>query len=214
VTYLAVPPPVATFLATHPGVPGRDLQSLKLVAVGGASLSARTQLALQERLPHCGIGQGWGLTETSGALCVPGRGGAAAGTVGAPLPQTDLRVADPAGGTPQPLGAEGELQARGPQLMAGYLDRQAETQQIFTADGWLHTGDLGRFDEHGNVVITGRLKELIKVNALQVAPAELEDVLRSTTRSRTQPSSAYPTNERASDQSASLLRLERCPRES
>jgi acyl-CoA synthetase (AMP-forming)/AMP-acid ligase II len=177
VTYLAVPPPIAALLATHPSVPGRHLERLELVAVGGAPLSAHTQLALQQRLPQCAIGQGWGLTETSGALCVPGRGGAAPGTVGVPLPQTELRVVDPADGTTLPPGAEGELQARGPQLMAGYLDLRTETQKIFTADGWLHTGDLGRFDEHGNVVITGRLKELIKVNALQVAPAELEDVL-------------------------------------
>jgi acyl-CoA synthetase (AMP-forming)/AMP-acid ligase II len=177
VTFLAVPPTIAAFLATHPAVATSRLEHLELIAVGGAALPARTQLALQQRLPHCAIGQGWGLTETSGALCVPGRDGTAPGTVGVPLPQTELRVVDPADGTTLPLGAEGELQARGPQLMAGYLGLRTETQEIFTADGWLHTGDLGAFDGHGNVVITGRLKELIKVNALQVAPAELEDVL-------------------------------------
>jgi acyl-CoA synthetase (AMP-forming)/AMP-acid ligase II len=82
------------------------------------------------------------------------------------MPNTELRVTD-----------EGELLIRGPQLMAGYLNRPDATAELIDADGWVHTGDLGHVDDEGNVFIVDRIKELIKVNALQVAPAELEAVL-------------------------------------
>ncbi len=76
-------------------------------------------------------------------------------------------------------GGPGELWVRGPQVMAGYLGRPQATAADLDSDGWLRTGDVARLDAHGNVFITGRLKELIKVNAYQVAPAELEALLAS-----------------------------------
>ncbi len=82
------------------------------------------------------------------------------------MPNTELRVR-----------RHGELLVRGPQVMAGYLNRPDATAELIDADGWLHTGDAGRIDADGNVFIVDRLKELIKVNALQVAPAELEALL-------------------------------------
>jgi acyl-CoA synthetase (AMP-forming)/AMP-acid ligase II len=87
------------------------------------------------------------------------------GSCGRIAPNTDACVAG------------GELVARGQQAMAGYLGAPEATAEILDADGWLHTGDLGRVDADGNVFIVDRLKELIKVNALQVAPAELEALL-------------------------------------
>ena len=75
------------------------------------------------------------------------------------------------------MSADGELLVRGPQTMAGYLGRPDATAEMVDADGWVHTGDLGRVDGDGNVFVVDRLKELIKVNALQVAPAELEALL-------------------------------------
>jgi acyl-CoA synthetase (AMP-forming)/AMP-acid ligase II len=71
----------------------------------------------------------------------------------------------------------GEIQIRGPVTMAGYLNAPEATAAMIDADGWLHTGDLGRVDDDGNVFVVDRIKELIKVNALQVAPAELEALL-------------------------------------
>ncbi len=87
------------------------------------------------------------------------------GSAGRLMPNTQLRVAD------------GELLIRGPQNMAGYLNRPDATAEILDDDGWLHTGDLGHIDSDGNVFVVDRLKELIKVNAQQVAPAELEALL-------------------------------------
>jgi acyl-CoA synthetase (AMP-forming)/AMP-acid ligase II len=90
--------------------------------------------------------------------------GTVPGSAGRIAPNTELRVED------------GELLIRGPQTMSGYLRQPAD---LIDADGWVHTGDAGHVDADGNVFVVDRLKELIKVNALQVAPAELEAVLGS-----------------------------------
>ena len=178
VTVTAVPPPVAGFLAGHPAATGRDLSSLELVAVGGAPLPIAVQAALAARLPGCVVGQGWGLTETTASVCVPDRRHPSpAGTVGRLLPNTELTVVDPRTGRAVDAGEPGELWVRGPQVMAGYLNQPAATAETVDADGWLHTGDLGHVDPDGNVTVTDRLKELIKVDGYQVAPAELEALL-------------------------------------
>ena len=93
------------------------------------------------------------------------------------MPGTELRVVDHESGADLGPGEPGELWVRGPQTMAGYLHRPDATAAMIDADGWLHTGDLVVIDEEGQVFIVDRLKELIKVNAFQVAPAELEAVL-------------------------------------
>lgn len=178
VTYLAVPPPVAAFLATHPAVDGYDLSSLELLASGGAPLPVAVQERLTARFPDCAIGQGWGLTETSGAVCVPHRrGGAEAGTVGHPVADTEVRAVDPDSGATLEPGAVGELEVRGPQVMLGYLHRPDDTEAVLGPDGWLRTGDLGYVNERGAVVIVDRLKDLIKVKGLQVSPTEVEQAL-------------------------------------
>ena len=178
VTYVAVPPPVASFLAHHPSVAAHDLGSLELLASGGAPLPTATHEELARRLPGCAVGQGWGLTETSGAISVPRRAcGTRPGTVGTLLPNTELRVVHPERGDVLSAGETGELQARGPQTMLGYLNRPEDTAEMITSDGWVRTGDLGHVDADGSIVVVDRIKELIKVNAFQVAPAEVEAVI-------------------------------------
>ena len=173
-----MPPPVASFLAHHPSVAEHDLGSLELLASGGAPLPPATHEELARRLPGCAVGQGWGLTETSGAISVPRRrGGTRPGTVGTLLPNTEFRVVHPERGDVLAAGETGELQARGPQTMLGYLNRPEATAEMITPDGWVRTGDLGHVDPDGNIVVVDRLKELIKVNAFQVAPAEVEAVI-------------------------------------
>ena len=178
VTALAVPPPIMRLLATHPMVDAHDLSSLRIVVCGGAPLSAELHRAVSARLRHTVVGTGWGLTETTCAATVPDRdGGTVPGSVGRLAPSGELRVVDPATGADLGKGQPGELWFRGPNVMAGYRDAAGATAEILDADGWLRTGDLGTVDADGNVFILGRLKELIKVNARQVAPAELEAVL-------------------------------------
>jgi acyl-CoA synthetase (AMP-forming)/AMP-acid ligase II len=159
VTVLIVPPPVLGFLVAQPA----DLPAVELIVSGGAPLGAPLQQAVAERFPHAVVGQGYGLTETTAVAAIPDRRlGTLPGSAGRVAPNTELRV------------VEGELQIRGPQTMRGYLRRPAD---LIDTDGWLHSGDIGHVDADGNVFVVDRIKDLIKVNAHQVAPAELEAVL-------------------------------------
>jgi acyl-CoA synthetase (AMP-forming)/AMP-acid ligase II len=178
VTVLVGAPPMLRVLTAHPRAAGTDLSSLELVVCGGAALSAAAQEALAARLPQATVGQAWGLTETTVGLSMPDRtAGSVPGTVGRVMPNTELRVVDPATGRDLGPGEPGELLGRGPQVMAGYRNRPEATAAMLGPDGWLRTGDLGLVDAGGNVVIVDRLKELIKVRGHQVAPAELEALL-------------------------------------
>jgi acyl-CoA synthetase (AMP-forming)/AMP-acid ligase II len=178
VTVLVGAPPMLRVLTAHPRAAGADLSSLELVVCGGAALSPAAQEALAARLPQATIGQAWGLTETTVGLSMPDRtAGSLPGTVGRVMPNTELRVVDPATGHDLGPGEPGELLGRGPQVMAGYRNRPEATAAMLGPDGWLRTGDLGLVDAGGNVVIVDRLKELIKVRGHQVAPAELEALL-------------------------------------
>jgi acyl-CoA synthetase (AMP-forming)/AMP-acid ligase II len=177
VTVLVVPPPVMGALARHPLVDAHDLSSVELIVSGGAPLGADLQRAVAARFPGAAVGQGWGMTETAiGATMPDRRTGTVPGSVGRLMPNTELRVVDPLTGRDLGDGQAGELWVRGPQVMAGYLNNPSATAEVLDADGWLRTGDLGRVDD-GNVFVVDRLKELIKVSAYQVAPAELEALL-------------------------------------
>jgi long-chain acyl-CoA synthetase len=130
---------------------------------------------LGERLGHFyrGIGltvlEGYGLTETTGAVTAGLPDALKIGTVGRPLPGTAVRVAD-----------DGELLFKGGQVFAGYWNNERATAEVFERDGWFHTGDLGEVDEEGFVRITGRKKEiLVTAGGKNVAPAVLEDRLRA-----------------------------------
>jgi acyl-CoA synthetase (AMP-forming)/AMP-acid ligase II len=168
VTVLVVPPPVMAALAHHPAVDRHDLSSLELIVSGGAPLGAALQGAVAARLPHAIVAQGYGLTETSVAVSGPvRRAPTPRGSVGRPMPNTEVRLVD------------GELWVRGPQVMQGYLGAPEATAEMLGPDGWLRTGDLVEIDAHGDLYVRDRLKDLIKVNGLQVAPAELEALLQS-----------------------------------
>jgi acyl-CoA synthetase (AMP-forming)/AMP-acid ligase II len=177
VTVIAVPPPVLAALARDQAVSRYDLSAVEALVSGGAPVSPELQAEVAGRFPGAMIGQGYGLTETSAVIPVPDRAGMLPGSVGRLAPGTELRLLDPDTGRDAPRGEPGELCVRGPQVMAGYLGRPEATAQMLGAGGWLRTGDLGRVDPGGHLFIVDRLKELIKVNAIQVAPAELEAVL-------------------------------------
>jgi acyl-CoA synthetase (AMP-forming)/AMP-acid ligase II len=180
ITRAYVAPPIVVALAKHPLVDKYDLSELKSVFSGAAPLDASMEEACTERL-GCEVIQGWGLTETSPVVTTNYNTprGPRPGSVGVPLPNTELRVVDPATGADVSRGETGELLVRGPQVMKGYLNAPDATAAMLDPDGWLHTGDLGTVDEQGYVFIVDRVKELIKYKGLQVAPAELEAVLLS-----------------------------------
>jgi acyl-CoA synthetase (AMP-forming)/AMP-acid ligase II len=180
VNALYVAPPIVLALAKHPAVAAHDLSSLEYIVSVAAPLDADLADACSRRLGLPPVLQAYGMTELSPGTHVVPRGAEnpPPGTVGKLLPNTEMRIVsldDPA----KDLGPEeeGEVLIRGPQVMKGYLGRPDATAAMIDAEGWLHTGDVGRIDGDGWLHVVDRVKELIKYKGYQVAPAELEAVL-------------------------------------
>ena len=140
---------------------------LRLIICGAAPLTPETSAGMN------GFGiatiQGYGLTETSPVLAAERPEDIASGSVGKPMPSVNIQL----------FGEDeegiGEIVARGPNIMMGYLDQPEETAEVLK-DGWFYTGDLGRFDEHGNLYITGRKKNVIVMkNGKNIFPEEIEE---------------------------------------
>ena len=178
VTKAHLVPPIVLALAKSPLVDRYDLSSLQLVNSGAAPLSAELAEAAAARV-GCPVVQGYGLTESSPVTHVTPTdpGTHRPGMIGPPVPSTECKLVDVGTGEELDAGEEGEVCVRGPQVMRGYLDDPEATARTIDADGWLHTGDVGRADADGYVVLVDRVKELIKYKGYQVAPAELEAVL-------------------------------------
>ena len=176
VTHLAVVPPVLQFLALHPLVKSYDLSFLEVVGCGAAPLGTAFEHKAAERL-KCNVGQGYGMTESSGVIAISYPDRFRLGSSGQLLPGTEARVINPDTGADLERGVPGEIWFRGPQAFKGYLNNPEMTRDTITTDGWVRTGDVGYIDDDGYLFITDRLKELIKVKGFQVAPAELEALL-------------------------------------
>ena len=99
------------------------------------------------------------------------------GTIGMPLPSTDIRLIDGDGKDVTEVNTPGEICVKGPQVMAGYWQRPEETKKCFTEDGWLVTGDMATYDEQGYFKIVDRKKDMILVSGFNVYPNEIEDVV-------------------------------------
>ncbi len=178
ITRLFLVPPIILALAKHPIIDNYDLSSVQQVFSGAAPLSGELGEAVAARL-GCTVAQGYGMTELSPVSHAIADGQSRPGSSGTLLPNTQARLTDPATGLDVPVGAEGELWVRGPQVMKGYLANPEATATTIDGDGWLHTGDIARIDDDGHTYIVDRLKELIKVKGFQVPPAELEALLTS-----------------------------------
>ena len=171
-----VVPPVMVALAKHPLVDQYDFSALKQVNSGAAPLGGDVTDQVARRL-NCVTTQGFGMTELSPVSHSSPEGNARAGASGITVANTECRVVDPKTGQDVTPGDEGELWVRGPQVMKGYWRNPKATSETLDNDGWLHTGDIVRFDDDGYMFVTDRLKELIKYKGFQVAPAELEAAL-------------------------------------
>ncbi|MGA5494733.1 AMP-binding protein [Streptomyces cinereoruber] len=177
---LYVAPPIVLALAKHPAVADYDLSSLEYIVSAAAPLDAALAEACSKRLGLPPVRQAYGMTELSpGTHVVPlDAETPPPGTVGRLLPSTEMRILsldDPAKDAAP--GEEGEIAIRGPQVMKGYLGRPDATAAMIDAEGWVHTGDVGRVDADGWLFVVDRVKELIKYKGFQVAPAELEALL-------------------------------------
>jgi long-chain acyl-CoA synthetase len=163
-------------LLNHPDFGKIDFSQLKSSTGGGMAV----QRAVADRwvkATGCPIAEGYGLSETSPTLtCNTADSGAFTGTIGLPVPSTEISIRDDAGNE-LPLGQPGEICARGPQVMAGYWQRPDETAQVMTSDGFFRTGDIGVMDENGMIKIVDRKKDMVLVSGFNVYPNEVEDVI-------------------------------------
>jgi long-chain acyl-CoA synthetase len=160
-------------LLNTPGFESVDFRSLRCTFAGGMAL----QPVIAERWKKatgCVITQGWGLTETSPVATANLMGAEFNGSIGLPLPSTDISIRDD-DGKEVPTGTAGEICVFGPQVMRGYWNRPDETERVMFGD-WLRTGDIGRIDATGLVYIDDRKKDMILVSGFNVYPNEVESV--------------------------------------
>ncbi|KAJ1294741.1 hypothetical protein BS78_01G169300 [Paspalum vaginatum] len=181
VTYLFCAPPVMIALVKH-GRAGRyDTSSLKCISSGAAPLGKDLMAAVADKFPGAEIIQGYGMTETCGIISLgySQKGRARQfGSTGSLVTGVEAKIVDVKTMKHLPPSQVGEICVRGPNIMQGYLNN-AQATEFTIKQGWLHTGDLGYFDERGELHVVDRLKELIKYKGFQIAPAELEGLLLS-----------------------------------
>ncbi|QGR87288.1 long-chain-fatty-acid--CoA ligase [Burkholderia multivorans] len=165
-------------LLNHPDFGQLDLSKLVIANGGGMAIQEGVAKRWYEKT-HTAIVEGYGLSETSPvATCNPVTATEYSGTIGLPLPSTEVTIRDDAG-TDVPLGEPGEICIRGPQVMAGYWNRPEETAKAMCPDGFFKTGDVGVMDARGYVKIVDRKKDMILVSGFNVYPNEVEDVVAS-----------------------------------
>jgi len=175
-------PTLFSALINHAHIDHYDLRSLKMCSCGAAPLAQ--ELARQfEAKTGAVLYEGYGMTEASaGLICNPtNRKDRKLGTLGLPLPGTDILVVDVETGMQElPAGEDGELAANGPQIMAGYWNRPTETAAVmreFHGRRYLLTGDIGHMDEEGFFILTDRKKDIVIVGGYKAYPREIEEVL-------------------------------------
>jgi long-chain acyl-CoA synthetase len=165
-----------TAMANHADFNSVDWSGLVISVGGGMAVQSATAKLWLEKT-GCPIVEGYGLSETSpSASCNPVDSTAYSGTIGLPLPNTEMTLLDD-DGHEVPMGQPGEIAIRGPQVMAGYWQRPDETAKVMTADGFFRTGDIGVVDERGYFKIVDRKKDMILVSGFNVYPNEVEDVV-------------------------------------
>ena len=165
-------------LANHPDFSKVDWSHL-VVSLGGGTAVQGAVAKLWLEKTGCPICEGYGLSETSpSASCNPVTSQAYTGTIGVPIPSTEMKIIDD-DGNEVPVGQPGEIAIRGPQVMAGYWQRPDETARVMTVDGFFKSGDVGIMDERGYFRIVDRKKDMILVSGFNVYPNEVEDVVAS-----------------------------------
>ena len=151
-----------------------DFSALRLAIGGGAAVQSEVARRWRE-ITGTNLVEGYGLTEASPVVCINPVESPKPGTVGLPVPSTEVTIRDDHGAI-LATGEHGEVWARGPQIMQGYWGRPDETKAVLTADGWLRTGDIGVFDTQGYLKLLDRKKDLIIVSGFKVFPNEVEDI--------------------------------------
>jgi long-chain acyl-CoA synthetase len=161
-------------LVNKPEFAELDFSTLRVAIGGGAAIQSEVAHRWRE-ITKTNVVEGYGLTEASPVVCINPLETPKLGTVGLPVPSTEVTIRDDAGAV-LGIGGEGEVWVRGPQIMQGYWRRPDETKAVLTADGWLRTGDIGTFDVQGFLKLLDRKKDMVIVSGFKVFPNEVEDV--------------------------------------
>jgi long-chain acyl-CoA synthetase len=161
-------------LINDPEFAGIDFGDLRVAVGGGAAVQSQVAKRWYE-ITGSQVVEGYGLTEASPVVCINPFFAPRQGSVGLPLPSTEVTIRDDHG-KDLPTGDAGEICVRGPQVMLGYWQRPQQTKDVLTADGWLHTGDIGAFDPDGFLRLLDRKKDMINVSGFKAFPTEIEDV--------------------------------------
>lgn len=178
-THTLVVPTMLIAMLDHPDRDNRDLSSLQTI-MSGASAVPASLVRKTMRLLDCQFSILFGQTEAHGVISqtrITDAPEDQADTVGQPLPQLEVQIADVATGEPVALGTEGEICVRGYQTMRGYYDMPAETAAALDEQGWLHMGDIGSMDDRGYLQVSGRVKDMIIRGGIDLYPAEIEGAL-------------------------------------
>jgi acyl-CoA synthetase (AMP-forming)/AMP-acid ligase II len=167
-------------LINHPNFPTTDLSQLRLMNANFAVQPDWIREAMSKAMPHTTCVGTYGLTEAAGTICTSRLTDSydqRVSRLGVPLDEWEVRIVDPETGAILPANQPGEIVARGPNMLRGYYKDPDKTAEAIDEEGWLHTGDLGFMDEHGQILFTGRAKDMLKVGGENVAAAEIEAVL-------------------------------------
>ncbi len=163
-------------LMNTPGFDKIDFSRVKMTNAGGMAMQ-NPVVERWKKYTGVLISEGYGLSETSPVLTTnPLDGRVKVGSIGMPIPNTDLAILDEEG-KELPIGEVGEICAKGPQVMTGYWNRPEETAKVFNEDGWFKTGDMGYMDADGYFYIVDRKKDMILVSGFNVYPNEIEEVI-------------------------------------
>lgn len=174
--YFPAVPAIYNAINNHPKAGQYDLSSLLYCVSGGAPLPVEVKKSFEDKT-GCVVVEGYGLTESSPVVCVnPIEGENRPGSIGLPVPSTQIKLCDPETGALVAEGKRGELCVKGPQVMQGYWNRDEDTQNVLK-DGWLHTGDVAEIDADGYVYIVDRIKDLILTNGYNVYPRHVEEAI-------------------------------------
>lgn len=178
ITFFPAVPAIYNAINHYKSINSYDLSSVQACISGGAPLPEEVKKGFEDKT-GCVLVEGYGLTESSPVVCVnPVEGINKSGSIGLPLPQTEIALFDLEDRAQKVAqGERGELCIKGPQVMKGYYKQEEETRGSFTADGYLRTGDVAVMDEDGYFFIVDRIKDLIISNGYNIYPRVVEEAI-------------------------------------
>jgi fatty-acyl-CoA synthase len=180
-THSLMVPTMLIAVLEHPDCATRDMSSTQTMMSGASAVPEALVHRVMERF-GCRFSILFGQTEMHGVISqtrITDAPEDQAATVGQPLPELEVKIADPFTGDVMPIGEQGEICCRGYQNMLAYYELPHETAATIDAEGWLHMGDLGTMDDRGYLKVTGRLKDMIIRGGINIYPREIEDLLFS-----------------------------------